>query len=156
MKVPGGHEFWQNTIQPSTVLLLGFPGDTVVKNRLADVGNSADLGLILWVGKIHSSILAQKNPMDRGAWWATVHGVAKSQTGRQDGVTENTHTHTPSCYRKRLGHLPEMQEKQREALRSVLFHRGLQGRERMMVVVVVLRPISEIYQKKKEPKVEGR
>ena len=29
---------------------------------------------------IHSSILAWKNPMDRGAWWATVHGVAKSQT----------------------------------------------------------------------------
>ena len=22
----------------------------------------------------------QENPMDRGAWWATVHGVAKSQT----------------------------------------------------------------------------
>ena len=21
-----------------------------------------------------------KNPMDRGAWWAAVHGVAKSQT----------------------------------------------------------------------------
>ena len=28
----------------------------------------------------HSSILAWKNPMDRGAWWDTVHGVAKSQT----------------------------------------------------------------------------
>ena len=28
----------------------------------------------------HSSILAWKNPMDRGAWWATVHGVTKSQT----------------------------------------------------------------------------
>ena len=28
----------------------------------------------------HSSILAWKIPMDRGAWWATVHGVAKSQT----------------------------------------------------------------------------
>ena len=28
----------------------------------------------------HSSILAWENPMDRGAWWATVHGVAKSQT----------------------------------------------------------------------------
>ena len=28
----------------------------------------------------HSSILAWKNPMDRGAWWATVHGVAKSWT----------------------------------------------------------------------------
>ena len=28
----------------------------------------------------HSSILALENPMDRGAWWATVHGVAKSWT----------------------------------------------------------------------------
>ena len=28
----------------------------------------------------HSSILAWKNPMDGGAWWATVHAVAKSQT----------------------------------------------------------------------------
>ena len=27
---------------------------------------------------IHSSILAWKNPMDRGAWWATVHGAAES------------------------------------------------------------------------------
>ena len=28
----------------------------------------------------HSCILAWKNPMDRGAWWATVHGFTKSQT----------------------------------------------------------------------------
>ena len=30
----------------------------------------------------HSSILDNplQNPMDRGAWWATVHGVAKSWT----------------------------------------------------------------------------
>ena len=28
----------------------------------------------------HFSILAWKNPMDRGAWQAIVHGVAKSQT----------------------------------------------------------------------------
>ena len=27
-----------------------------------------------------SSVLAWKNPMDRGAWWATAHGVAKSRT----------------------------------------------------------------------------
>ena len=27
---------------------------------------------------IHSSILAWRSPMDRGAWWATVHGVTKS------------------------------------------------------------------------------
>ena len=26
----------------------------------------------------HSSILAWKNPMDRGAWQATVHGVTES------------------------------------------------------------------------------
>ena len=28
----------------------------------------------------HSSILACRNAMDRRAWWATVHGVAKSWT----------------------------------------------------------------------------
>ena len=28
----------------------------------------------------HSSLLAWRIPMDRGAWWATVHSVAKSQT----------------------------------------------------------------------------
>ena len=28
----------------------------------------------------HSGILAWRIPMDRGAWWATVHGVAKSRT----------------------------------------------------------------------------
>ena len=27
-----------------------------------------------------SGILVWRIPMDRGAWWATVHGVAKSQT----------------------------------------------------------------------------
>ena len=28
----------------------------------------------------HSSILAVQNLMDRGDWWATVHGGARSQT----------------------------------------------------------------------------
>ena len=32
----------------------------------------------------HSSILAWRIPMDRGAWRATVHGVAKSQTRLSD------------------------------------------------------------------------
>jgi len=27
-----------------------------------------------------SSILVRKNPVDRGVWWATVHGTAKSWT----------------------------------------------------------------------------
>ena len=32
----------------------------------------------------HSSILAWRIPMDRGAWRTTVHGVAKSQTQLSD------------------------------------------------------------------------
>ena len=32
----------------------------------------------------YSSILAWRIPMDRGAWWATVHEVAKSQTQLSD------------------------------------------------------------------------
>ena len=49
--------------------------------------NAGDLGLITGLGKssgegngdpLQYSCL--ENPMDRGAWWTTVHGVAKSQT----------------------------------------------------------------------------
>ena len=29
---------------------------------------------------IHSNVFAWRIPMDGGAWWATVHGVAKSWT----------------------------------------------------------------------------
>ena len=32
----------------------------------------------------HSTILAWRIPIDRGAWWATVHGVAKSRTRLSD------------------------------------------------------------------------
>ena len=32
----------------------------------------------------HSSILGLENSMDRGAWWATVHGVTNSQTQLSD------------------------------------------------------------------------
>ena len=32
----------------------------------------------------HSSILVWRLPMDRGAWWATVHGVTKSRTWLSD------------------------------------------------------------------------
>ena len=28
----------------------------------------------------HSSVLVWRIPMDEGAWWATIHGVAKTQT----------------------------------------------------------------------------
>ena len=42
----------------------------------------------------HSSILAWRIPMDRGAWWATVHGITKSGTGLSDFTHTHTHTHT--------------------------------------------------------------
>ena len=64
----------------------------VVKNLLANAGDARDLGLIpgLWKypGGGHGNPLQYsclENPMDRGAWWATVHGVTKSQT-RQNGL----------------------------------------------------------------------
>ena len=32
----------------------------------------------------YSSVLAWRIPNDRGAWWATIHGIAKSWTGLND------------------------------------------------------------------------
>ena len=44
----------------------------------------------------HSSILAWRIPMDRGAWWARVHGVAKSRTRlkqlKTHALTNDHHT----------------------------------------------------------------
>ena len=34
----------------------------------------------------HFSILAWRTPTDRGAWWATVHGVAKNWTRLSDSA----------------------------------------------------------------------
>ena len=45
---------------------------------------------------MHSSILVCRIPMDRGAWWATVHGVAKSQTW----LTKHTNIHTLYLFSK--------------------------------------------------------
>ena len=32
-----------------------------------------------------------ENPMDKGAWWTTVHGVAKSQTQLNDETSTTCH-----------------------------------------------------------------
>ena len=62
----------------------GFPGGSAVENLLANAG---DLGLIPGSGRspregtgnpLQYSCLG--NPMDRGAWWGTVHRVTKSGT----------------------------------------------------------------------------
>ena len=61
---------------------LGFPGGSVGKN--AKAGAAGDMGLIPASGRfpvggygnpLQYSCL--ENPMDRGAWRATVHGVTK-------------------------------------------------------------------------------
>ena len=59
----------------------------VVKNSPANAGDIKDLGLIPWSGispgKRNSNPLqysCPENPMDRGVWWAAVHGVTKSRT----------------------------------------------------------------------------
>ena len=60
----------------------------VVKNLPANAGVIRDVGFIPGSARSHGrgngnplQYSCLENPMDRGAWWATVHGVAKSQTG---------------------------------------------------------------------------
>ena len=69
-----------STIQASQVAL-------VVKNLPANAGDTRDVVRSLdqedpvEAGMAtHPRILAWRIPMDRGAWWAAVHGVATRQT----------------------------------------------------------------------------
>ena len=62
--------------------------------------NAGDLGLEDPLEKAlatHSSILAWRDSMDRGAWWATVHGAAKSETW-----VSNEHFHFQRNHEKYL------------------------------------------------------
>ena len=70
---------------------MGFPGGSKVKNLPANAGATGDLGSIAGSGRspgggngnpLQYSCL--ENPMDRGAWLATAHGVTKSQTQLTD------------------------------------------------------------------------
>ena len=65
--------------------------------------NAGDLDLIPGAGHgnpLQYSCLA--NPMDRGAWWATAHGVTKSQTRlRQLSIHTHPHPHTHTHVRTR-------------------------------------------------------
>ena len=75
----------------STYFIYGSPVGTMVKNLPVNAGDVGDLGSIPGLGRFpggghgnYPSILAWKIPMDRGVWWAAVHGVAKSQTRLND------------------------------------------------------------------------
>ena len=83
--------------------ILGFPGGSEVKASACNVG---DLGSIPGSGRspgegngnpLQYSCL--ENPMDRGAWQATVHGVAKSWTR----LSDFTSLHFTFQIRKGLG-----------------------------------------------------
>ena len=74
----GGSPFW---------LHLFYQLVLVVKNSLANAGDIRDVGLIPGLGrspgKWHGNLLQYsclENPMDRGAWWATVHEVTNTWT----------------------------------------------------------------------------
>ena len=71
----------------------GFPGGSEVKASAYDEGN---LGSIPGSGRSPGEgngnpfqYSCLENPMDRGAWWATVHGVAKSLVGYSPWVAKS-------------------------------------------------------------------
>ena len=58
----------------------------VVKNSPANAGDARDVGSIPGLGRSPGEgnghplkYSCPENPIDRGAWWATAHSVAKSQ-----------------------------------------------------------------------------
>ena len=66
---------------------LSFPGGTVVKNLPANLGDARDADSIPGSGRSPREgngnplqYFCLENPMDRGARWATLYGVAKSRT----------------------------------------------------------------------------
>ena len=66
---------------------MGLPGDSVVKNPPASAGAAGDVCSLPGLGRSpkegNGSPLQYsglENPMDRGAWQATVHRITKSQT----------------------------------------------------------------------------
>ena len=63
---------------------MGFPDGSVGKEYACNAGDIGDVGLILGLGRFlgegHGNPLQYsclENPMDRGAWQARVHGVAR-------------------------------------------------------------------------------
>ena len=60
---------------------MSFPNGSVVKNLPANAGDAGSIpGLARSPGGGNGNPLQYsclENPMDRGAWWAIVHGVSK-------------------------------------------------------------------------------
>ena len=60
----------------------GFPGGLAIKNPPANAGDASSIpGLGRSPGERNGNPVQYSclgNPMDRGGWWATVHGVTES------------------------------------------------------------------------------
>ena len=72
----------KNTENPQNDTLLGLP--LVAKTVKKSPANAGDTGLMPGLGTSSGEGIGNplqysclENPMDRGAWWATVYGVAK-------------------------------------------------------------------------------
>ena len=59
----------------------------MLKNPSANVDDTRDMGLVPGLGRFPGGgngnplqCFCVGNPMDKGAWWATIHEVVKSQT----------------------------------------------------------------------------
>ena len=79
----------QKSENPKGYILMekGFLGGSGIKDLPANAGDKGDVGLIPGLGRspgegygnpLQYSCLG--NSMDRGTWWAIVHGVTKSRT----------------------------------------------------------------------------
>jgi len=104
----------------------------VVKNPPASAGDARDVGSVPGLGRSlreGNGYLLQysclENPRDRGAWQATVHGIAKSQMSMHALHTHaHTHTHTVAFRSLRasctmlLLRLPRNQKQPRQQLPS--------------------------------------
>ena len=71
----------------NTTVAHGFPGGTSNKETACQSIRHKRHGFNPWVNKIPrrrawqpTPVFLLKNPMDRGAWWATIQRVTKSQT----------------------------------------------------------------------------
>ena len=77
----------------STGSSLGFSGGSAVKNPPANAGNMSPIpGSGRSAGEGNGNPLQHSclgNPMNRGAWWAIVHGVAGSWTRLSDKNNNN-------------------------------------------------------------------
>ena len=69
----------------------------------------------------HTSIPAGRNPRDRGAWWATVHGVAQSRTQLSDHST-TTHIYSLThIYKEKLHKTTHAFAMCKQIISSILF-----------------------------------